>query len=118
MAAIICLLSAALAMVQARPLARRVMGSLGFVSVDDLANEISKHHDSDLLRSQIADLQILGNFGMKLEHDNLYTQRFPAVGKLSCRTCKAVATSGQCLNTVVVVVQHDSIFQFLSQVLE
>ena len=33
----------------------------------------------------------------------MYTQRFPAVGKLSCRTCKAVATSGQCLNTVLLL---------------
>jgi hypothetical protein len=31
--------------------------SLGFVSVDDLVNEITKHHDSDQLRSQIAELR-------------------------------------------------------------
>ena len=43
----------------------------------------------------------------KEKEEKEYTQRFPAVGQLSCRTCKAVATSGQCLNTVVVVVQHD-----------
>ncbi|KAL1528750.1 hypothetical protein AB1Y20_010082 [Prymnesium parvum] len=33
------------------------MSSLGFVSVDELANEIEKHHDSDLLRTQITDLR-------------------------------------------------------------
>ena len=33
------------------------MGSLGFVSVEDLAKEISKHHDSDLLRAQLAELR-------------------------------------------------------------
>lgn len=33
------------------------MSGLGFVSVDELATEIEKHHDSDLLRCQIADLR-------------------------------------------------------------
>lgn len=33
------------------------MSGLGVVSVDELATEIEKHHDSDLLRCQIADLR-------------------------------------------------------------
>ena len=33
------------------------MAALGFVSVEELASEIEKHHDSEMLRCQIADLR-------------------------------------------------------------